>query len=253
MNLFTAALAASWFGYAPPRSTALAVSLELFWMTSALLAIINLLPLRLGMLYTDGARMLMLQSSLPKARRWISLTAIGNQSQSGVLPKLWKQTWINAAARVGDKSIDDFAGNWVVYLAANARKDIPVAAVHLERCLALANLLGPSLRDLVALEAAVFSAWFREDAATAQKWFSQIKRLKTLPKLLQMRADIVLRCAQGEFSAALLRWQEAYAFIEKLPKTPLTERLMEGLLEWRSEIEQRQQVHNGSTVATSVV
>jgi Zn-dependent protease len=253
VNLLTAALAASWLVYAPPRSIVLAVSLELFWTTSALLAIINLLPLRIGMLYTDGARMLMLRWSLPKARRWISLTAIGNQSRNGVRAKLWKHTWVNAAARVGDKSVDDFAGNWLAYAAAaNNRKDIPVAAVHLERCLGLASWLGPSLRDLMALEAAVFSAWFREDAATAQKWFRQINRLKALPKIMQFRADIALACARRDFPAALSRWQEAYAFIEKLPQTPLQERLAEGFLEWHGQIEQRQQ-HNASAVATSAV
>lgn len=250
-NLLTAVLAAGWLALNPPRSIALAASLELFWMFSALIAIINLLPLRIGMLYTDGARMLMLRSSLPKARRWISLTAIGNQRENGVRGKLWKHTWLNAAARLGDGSFDDFAGNWVAYAAANDRKDIPVAAAHLERCLDLARLLGPSLRDLVALEATVFTAWFKEDAATAQKWFSQTHRLKSLPKLLQIRAEIALRCARGEFPAALSRWQEAYAFIEKLPKTPIKERLLEGFLEWRSEIEQRQEAYGRSTVAPS--
>jgi Zn-dependent protease len=252
-NLFTAALTASWLVYSPPRSFALATSLELFWMISALIAIVNLVPLRIGMLYTDGARMLMLRSSLPKARRWITLSAIGNQSQNGVRAKLWKRTWVNTAARVGDRSIDDFAGNWVAYAAANDRKDGSVAAVHLERCLRLANLLGPSLRDLMALEATVFSAWFREDAATAEKWFSQVNRLKALPKLLQFRADIALRCARREFSSALSGWQEAYAFIEKLPDTAIKKRLQEGFLEWRGEIEQRQQVHHGTAVSTPTV
>jgi hypothetical protein len=51
----------------------------------------------------------------------------------------------------------------------------------------------------------------------------------------------------------LWRWREAYAFIEKLPGTPLKERLVEGFLEWRGEIEQRLQVHDGSAVATSAV
>lgn len=141
--------------------------------------------------------------------------------------------------------------NWLAYAAANDRKDIAVAAVHLERCLDLASLLGPSLRDLMALEAAVFSAWFREDAAAAQKWFRQINRLKALPKIMQFRAEIALGCARRDFPAALSRWQEAYAFIEKLPQTPLQERLAEGLLEWRSQIEQRQQ--HASAVATSAV
>jgi hypothetical protein len=217
------------------------------------MAIVNLLPLRMGMVYTDGARMLMLRSSLPKARRWISLTAIGNQSQNGVRSRLWKHTWLNAAARVGDNSVDDFTGNWVAYAAANDRKDALVAAAYLEKSLGLVKLLGPSLRDMVALEAAVFSAWFREDATTAEKWFSQINRLKTLPRLLQFRADIALRCARREFPAALSRWQEAYAFIEKLPKTPIKQRLLEGFLEWRNEIEQRQQVYNESAVSPSIV
>jgi len=175
------------------------------------------------------------------------------KARTGVRPKAWSHSWVNAAARLGDKSVDDFTGNWVAYAAANDRKDIPVAAAHLEKCLNLANLLGPSLRDLVALEAAVFSAWFRGDATAAQKWFSQINRLKALPKLLQFRADIALRCVQNEFSPALSRWQEAYAFIDKLPKTPVKERLLEGFLEWRSEIDQRQQVYKGTAVPTSAV
>jgi Zn-dependent protease len=250
-NLLTAALAASWLAYSPPRSIALASSLELFWMMSALIAIINLLPLRIGMLYTDGARMLMLRSSLPKARRWISLTAIGNQAQNGVRARLWKRSWLNAAAGLGDKSVDDFTGNWIAYAAANDRKEGAVAAAHLEKCLELANLLGPSLRDLVAMEATVFSSWFREDAVTAQKWFGQINRLKSISKLFQFRADIALHCARREFPVALSRWQEAHVFIEKLPNTPIKRRLLEGFLEWRSEIDQRQQAHNGSVVATS--
>jgi len=56
-----------------------------------------------------------------------------------------------------------------------------------------------------------------------------------------------------EFSHALARWHEAYAFINKLPSTAMKERLLEGFLEWRSEIEQRQQVHDGTAVATSAV
>jgi hypothetical protein len=103
------------------------------------------------------------------------------------------------------------------------------------------------------MEAAVFSAWFREDAGTAQKWFSQINRLNTLPKLHQFRAEIALCCARREFPAAFSRWQQACAFIEKLPKTRLKERLVEGFLEWRSEIEQREQAHKRSAVAISAV
>jgi len=94
-------------------------------MISALPTIINLPPLRTGMLYTDGARMLMLRSSPLRARRWISLTA-GNQGQNGVRAKLWKHTRVNAAVRIGDNSIDDFKGHWVAYWQRMIAKTFPL-------------------------------------------------------------------------------------------------------------------------------
>jgi len=191
-------------------------------------------------LYPDGARMAMLLTSRAKTRRWMSICAIGCQSQAGVRPRQFKRTWLEAAGAVRDGSIDDFAGNWVAYVAANDRKDTPVAAFHLERCLELVNLLGPSLRDLVALEAAVFTAWFRGNAAIAQKWMGQIKRLKAQSQLMRMRAEIALCCARQEFGPALTQWENVVSFIQKLPPTPVKNKLLEGFIEWRDEIRERQ-------------
>jgi hypothetical protein len=91
----------------------------------------------------------------------------------------------------------------------------------------------------VILEAAVFTAWFRSDAATAQKWLAQVNRINALPQLVQLRADVCLSCARKEFDAALTRWQEAFGFIEKLPASPAQETLTDDFLEWRDEIEER--------------
>jgi hypothetical protein len=48
---------------------------------------------------------------------------------------------------VHDGSVDDFAGNWLAYAAASDRKDDDAAALHLERCLELMHLLGPSIGE----------------------------------------------------------------------------------------------------------
>ena len=238
-NLLSAALIALFLASDPLPTSWLSVAGDIFWMIS-LIGVANLFPFRLGTRYSDGARIAMLLTSRSKSRRWISLMAVGIQRHAGVRPKNWRRTWLDAAGRIQDGSVDDFVGNWVAYAAAYDRKDAPVAASHLERCLGLVNLLGPSLQDVVALEAAVFTAWFRENAVIADKWLRQVKKIKTFPQLMQIRADIALHCARREFAPALSQWQRAFAFIEKLPPSPARTRLTEGLLEWRDEIQERQ-------------
>jgi hypothetical protein len=252
-NLLSAAATALFLAYTRPKSSWLAAFCDMFWMISTISGVINLMPLRVGVLYADGARILMLLSSVPRSRRWISQNAIVWQSHAGVRPKAWKRTWLEAAGGVRDGSVDDFAGNWAAYLAANDRKDIFAAAVHLERCLEGMNLLGPLFQDMVALEAAVFSSWFREDAVTAQKWLVQVKKLKALPQLLQSRAQIAMCCGRREFGLALSFWQEGIALIEKLPSTPLKVRFTEGFLEWRDEIREREGSHASTTESIPAV
>jgi hypothetical protein len=239
-NLLSAALVASFFAYEPWPTSSLSVAGEIFWKISVMIGVANFFPFRLGVLYPDGARIAMLFTSRDKSRRWMSLSAVGAQSLAGVRPKCWKRTWLDAAGRVSDDSVDDFAGNWVAYATANDRKDVPVAAFHLERCLGLVTLLGPSLQDLVVLEAAIFTAWFRQNAVLAEKWKAQVRKLKAVSPLMLIRADIALHCARKEFAPALSRWQEGFGFIEKLPPTPVKTRLTEGFLEWRNEIQERQ-------------
>jgi len=239
-NLLTAVLCASILVYTPPESVGMRVAIEMLWMISAVLGILNLIPYRVGALYNDGSRILTLRISLAKTRRWICQCAIANQAQSGIRPRTWKRTWLDAVGRIRDGSFDDFAGNWVGYVAANDRKDSTTAAAHLERCLELINGLGPSLQDHVALEAAIFTAWFREDPTTSQQWLGEVKKFHSLPKLMQARAEIASCCARKEFGSALSLWQKAFASIESLPPTPIRSRLIEGFQEWRDEILERE-------------
>jgi hypothetical protein len=211
-----------------------------FLPISLMLGIVNLIPFRLGMLYTDGARIAMLLSSRPRSRRWMCITALANQSHRGVRSKHLRHTWLEAAGSVPDGSVDDFAGNWIAYISANDRKDAPVAALHLERCLGLMNLLGPMTQDLVALEAAVFTAWFRKDVVTAQKWLEQVRKIKAISALLRIRAEVALPCARMEFDQALSVWQRGMDFVTALPVSPEQKRLKDGWMEWQAEIRERQ-------------
>ena len=123
LNYFSAATGSGWL-YLPAH---------IFLQISVIIGLVNLVPFRLGMLYTDGARVTMLLSSRARSRRWMCITAVGNQSQKGVRSKHWRRTWLQAASSLRDGSVDDFAGNWIAYASANDRKDAPVAALRLER------------------------------------------------------------------------------------------------------------------------
>ncbi len=229
------------------------IPVHLFVWISLILGLVNLLPFSVGALFSDGARMAMLFRSRTRARRWLSIVALQEQTQKGLRPRDWKRTWLSAASSVQDGSIDDFRGNLLAYAAASGREDAPVAALHLEKCLELTHSVAPSTRDVLSLEAVVFTAWFRRDAETAQKWLEQVKKLKVAPQLSRLRADIAIRCTRKDFDVALVRWQEGLAFIEKLPVGAAQKGLKEGWLEWHEEIRQRQSGETASTASHQVV
>lgn len=189
---------------------------------------------------SDGARIWMLLSSSDSARRWMSIFALGLQAKKGVPARSWKRSWISAASRLRDGSRDEFVGNWFAYASANDSKDSARAAIHLERCLELVTLVRPSLLSLAIVEAAVFVAWFRNDALTADKWARKVKHPKQGPPLPRIRLQTALLCSRADFDAALISWQEGQTWIENLPATPSNDRLRDSWLEWKEEIHERQ-------------
>jgi hypothetical protein len=202
-------------------------------------AMLSLVPMQSGLL-SDGARIEMLIRSLDRSRRWLSILAIGLASNSGIRAKDWRRTTVQRATSVHDNSMDTFTGNWLAYLSENDRKDAGPAADHLERCLEFAPRLPIPLRDLVAQEAAVFSAWFRNDVSLADRWLRQVKKPLLMQRLVRLRLDVALRCVHQDYTAAALIWEEGLTFIEHATSGNSRQRLKESWLEWWEEIRERQ-------------
>jgi hypothetical protein len=188
----------------------------------------------------DGSHIGMLLWSRERARRRMSTIAVGGQQRNGGRARDWRRTWVKAASSLHDNSVDESSGNWVAYVSANDRKDVPLASAHLERCLELVHLLSHSTRDLVAREAAVFAAWFRRDASLAEKWTTQIKKPNLTQRLLRIRMELALRCARHDVAGAGDVWQQGSTLIEKLSATVSRDRLRESWSEWHAEIQERQ-------------
>lgn len=222
-------------GLGETRAGTLAAQFTVF---SLIAGMVNLMPIQAGFL-SDGARMEMLLRSRDRSRRWLSIAALANLHGDGTRARNWKSTWVRAAASVRDASLDGFAGNWLAYMWAYDRDDATSASLHLERCLELVGKLPSSARNIVAQEAAVFSAWFRDDASLADQWATQVKKIRTLPRLVRIRLDVALRCAHRDYGVADLSWREGLAFIEGETSGTAREKLRESWLEWHSEIQER--------------
>lgn len=209
-----------------------------FSVFSLLTAIVSLMPVRSGFL-SDGARIEMLLRSRDRSRRWLCIAALGNLYDKGVRARDWKGTWLQSAACMHDGSLDAFTGHWLAYMSANDRKNAPVAALHLERCLDLVGMVPLSARDIVAQEAAVFTAWFRGDASLAGQWLTQINKPQRMQRLVRLRLDVALRCAHRAYDAADLSWREGLTYIEEATAGAAREQLKQSWLEWGTEIEDR--------------
>ncbi len=207
-----------------------------FAVFSLILGLVSLLPIGAN---SDGGRISMLLSSFDSARRWMTIAALDGQRLKGVRPKYWKGSWLKSASWLRDGSLDELTGKWLAYIAASDRKDVLEAASDLERCLELVSPTGPSMLDVAALEAAVFIAWFRNDALVADKWSTQVKKHKQIPRLLHIRLSVALQCSRLDFTSALASWHEGLTFIDNLPATQTRDQLRDSWLEWRAEIQER--------------
>ena len=239
-NLFGALISAGIVTVFDSENSRIASFASVFALICLMLTFLNLMPFSTRGMRTDGGRIRMLLASRDNTRRWICLMAIGRQWQDGKAPKYWNGNWTKTAASIRDSSYDEYASCWASYIRASGRKDVDVAARCLERCLEISSMLPGNLRDLLFLEASIFTAWFRRDAVRAGRWALQIRNPNSFPKLLWLRGLIALDCAKGDFPSARSEWEQAKRLIERLPRTKYREGLLTAFDEWLMEIKDRE-------------
>lgn len=231
------------------ESALLHEALLTFAFLSLCIGTVNLLPFSGQGFNSDGHTLQALLCSPEEARRLISLLAL-YWSISRTPVKRWNQRWIRASVALADASLGHLHASWYAYLSANARREEQLAAHHLERCLTLASIGGPQMRELVTLEAAVFTAWFRRDAEKAKTWMNQVKNRQPFTKILGLRARIVMDYVNNRFDESISNWNAGLVYIQSLPATAHRELLETSWREWLSEIEERRATNVPSTVTS---
>ena len=219
----------------PPSDSALATAAGQFGAISLLLTMLSLVPTA----STDGGMIKILLCSPFAARRFISTVALGAQFNQGIRARNWKQTWLSAATYIPDKSAGDFYASWMGYLSASDRKDVAHAAGFLERCLSMTPLLTRRFRSMVAQEAFMYCAWFKQDLSLAEKWLAQVEKQHSLAPIARARIEIALKSARGDFDGAAMACDQALHLLQQMPAKPYIRALRGSWLEWRAEIEER--------------
>jgi hypothetical protein len=217
-----------------------AFSLHVAAVFSALLGIAASLPdvNRRG-IFSDGARLLMLLRKDAKAERWLSNIQCQMALNQGRHPRDWDQASVARAAAVADDSRDAYVARWLAYLWAAERQDITCATKYLEGALEVLSYATPKMRDHLFLEAAVFQAWFRDNASKALFWVYRIRNNK-LTRLQKQRLDIALLWAEGRLFDAWEKLGTGYLVeLRGLPVSPGRTLVEESAAEWKRQMESR--------------
>jgi hypothetical protein len=216
-------------------------ALRLFALVSLFCFFISVLPYRSSSGYlTDGARLKMLLFPNQATRRWYAILGASVQQQAGRRPRNWNRRWLKLASSTSGDSHDALAGTWMAYIAANDAKDEAAAAAYLETCLRSLPSIRSPFRDLLMNEAGVFQSWFRRDAAKANVWFARVEKPARLTPIHRCRTEVAHRFAQGEIDQAYAEWAKGMQLIEGFRDAVQRERLRDGWMEWKQEMEARQ-------------
>lgn len=188
--------------------------------------------------YSDGARLLMLLKNDELAARWLAILQLQMQLGQGIHPRDWDKATLVRATIANDDSRDAVTGNWLAYLWAFESQDITSATRYLEDALAAPPSSSNWLRDRLFVEAAVFQAWFRDNAAKARSWSAMIHNGK-LSASQRQRLKIVLLWAEGKPFDAWEQIAEYLSLLDEIADPNTRELARKSALDWKHQMESR--------------
>jgi tetratricopeptide (TPR) repeat protein len=207
---------------------------------SALLSSIRALsPSYSGPLANDGLQLKVLLRSRDGTKRLLAVHALDLHRRKGTDQLCLNPRWWRLASSGGepmDSRFSKYAEAWDAYRIADSEER---AAEFLESCLATSAFLGEENRDVLILEAAVFTARVRHDSERASIWFERAVNLPRIPSLTRLRAQATLSYEAGRFDDAIGQVEEGLDFLRRTSVNGMLDGQEAAWLKWRAEIESR--------------
>lgn len=172
---------------------------EFLGVWSFFMGCLSLIPFKARGAVNDAVILRALLFREEEALPMIASYALSAVNDGTLLSPDYFTRWFTIASRPNHLQTNNYGANWLAYLAA---QDEQTAAQFLEKCLADSALVEDDQRDILIAEAAVFTAWRRNDAEKAEVWSKQIQSADRLNALSAMRVRIAMLCVHEHFDAA---------------------------------------------------
>ena len=148
-----------------------------FW--AALLTVFSLIPARVGLNRSDGARLWMLMRHPEQSRSWMALLMLQAEETRGAQPAEWDSQLFAEMLAIDPTSSEYPYCQLLAYYRRIDEGDELASLEHLENALSKSARSGKAVRHFIFMEAAFSSAIRRSNAAQARTW---LKRACTLRK-----------------------------------------------------------------------
>lgn len=206
-----------------------------FIYISLLLGVINLLPFRSRAVISDGGRILMLLKNRARGERWLAIIKLVEEMRQGVPLENLSPEFLAKAVAIEDKSPDTFTAHALAYMAAFWQRKNDEAAQALETCLRYSNLVAPSQRQSIMIDATVFQARRRRRVDLAEQWLADVPQKMEYP-WLRPRGEAAILEAKGDIGGALKKLDEVEKMILANPNQALREMSLRGVRRWKAEL-----------------
>lgn len=199
-------------------------------LTSALIALVTLVPIRTSGFHSDGARWLMLRRGGRDAERWAALSTLGALAMHAVPPREWPAATLAHASTLADDSYDGTLLHQMLHGAALFRGDHGAAARHISEMRVGSARMPLAVQQLFALDSAWWAAVVEGDPQRARADYELGKRAAFASARSKQRVEAAVLLAEGRRDEAralvlqLHRDLRRAAGVERL-ETPYVETL----------------------------
>lgn len=200
--------------YLPQLNAGWAFILPLIWLImgvgSILIGITTLIPSRMGIMQSDGFRLLNLMRKNRTAEYDVAMVGLLGAVQQGARPAQWPITDLETLMAQEDETTlmtEGILAHFYAYYVYLDTDKITQAGNALKKILNSPNL-HKLLRPNICLEYAYYVAVYEKDAVTARKWYNLTHGQRVEPRT-KMRAEAAVLFAENKPS-------ECQAILEKL-------------------------------------
>ncbi len=203
-------------------------------------SILNLIPVRIAVNYSDGARLWQLWRRGPWSDYVCALFYTGISRTTPLRPRDWPAEMMRNAADFA-RLLPDGAGLLALaFLHCEDRGEIERANQYLDAAYQSASKSSSGLAKNLAVERAYVEALYHRDLAAARSWMDRGIRREEVTEYWRTTAAIL--ALEGDFARARGNLERGWALAEKLPQVgtfDMERRQLKGVEQMIGELENR--------------